>query len=296
MIGYFFLLIALLLGLVKGFFGKKTSEYTHGFSDAIFANIVRMLVCTTIGGIIVLAADGPEALLPSVKLLLISALSGISTAMFVVMWLVCIKRSAYMMLDIFLMLGGLIPLIVSSIFFDENIKPTQWFGFCVLVIAVILMCAYNNSIKAKITLPTFLLLVVCGIANGIADSSQKLFVKIIPDGSAAAFNLYTYVFAAIILIISYAVVRKPATAPKVLNLKKISGYILIMGICLFANSYFKTLAAGYLSAVLLYPLNQGCALILSAVMSASLFKEKLTPKAVIGIITAFAGLLIINLL
>lgn len=296
MIGYFFLLIALLLGLVKGFFGKKTSEYTHGFSDAIFANIVRMLVCTTIGGIIVLAADGPEALLPSVKLLLISALSGISTAMFVVMWLVCIKRSAYMMLDIFLMLGGLIPLIVSSIFFDENIKPTQWFGFCVLVIAVILMCGYNNSIKAKITLPTFLLLVVCGIANGIADSSQKLFVKIIPDGSAAAFNLYTYVFAAIILIIAYAVVRKPATAPKVLNLKKISGYILIMGICLFANSYFKTLAAGYLSAVLLYPLNQGCALILSAVMSASLFKEKLTPKAVIGIITAFAGLLIINLL
>ena len=294
--GYFFLLIALLLGWVKGFFGKKASEYTHGFSDAIFANIVRMLVCTTIGGIIILAADGPEALLPSVKLLLFSALSGISTAMFVVMWLVCIKRSAYMMLDIFLMLGGLIPLIVSSIFFDENIKPTQWFGFCVLVIAVILMCAYNNSIKAKITLPTFLLLVVCGIANGIADSSQKLFIKNIPDGSAAAFNLYTYVFAAIILTISYAVVRKPATAPKVLNLKKISGYILIMGICLFANSYFKTLAAGYLSAVLLYPLNQGCALILSAVMSASLFKEKLTPKAVIGIIAAFAGLLIINLL
>ena len=184
----------------------------------------------------------------------------------------------------------------AAFFFDENIKPTQWFGFCVLVIAVILMCAYNNSIKAKNTLPTFLLLVVCGIANGIADSSQKLFVKIIPDGSAAAFNLYTYVFAAIILIISYAVVRKPATAPKVLNLKKISGYILIMGICLFANSYFKTLAAGYLSAVLLYPLNQGCALILSSIMSVALFKEKLTLKAVIGMITAFAGLLIINLL
>ena len=70
----------------------------------------------------------------------------------------------------------------------------------------------------------------------------------------------------------------------------------MMALCLFANSYFKTLAAGYLSAVLLYPLNQGCALILSAFMSATLFKEKLTLKAVIGMITAFAGLLIINLL
>ena len=69
-----------------------------------------------------------------------------------------------------------------------------------------------------------------------------------------------------------------------------------MALCLFANSYFKTLAAGYLNAVLLYPLNQGCALILSAIMSATLFQEKLTLKAVIGMVTAFAGLLIINLL
>lgn len=69
-----------------------------------------------------------------------------------------------------------------------------------------------------------------------------------------------------------------------------------MSVCLFLNSYFKTLASGHLGAVLLYPLNQGCALILSAVMAAVLFKEKLTAKAVIGILTAFVGLLIINLL
>ena len=69
-----------------------------------------------------------------------------------------------------------------------------------------------------------------------------------------------------------------------------------MAFCLFANSYFKTLASGYLSAVLLYPLNQGCSLILSAIMAAVLFKEKITIKAVIGILTAFIGLLIINLL
>ena len=69
-----------------------------------------------------------------------------------------------------------------------------------------------------------------------------------------------------------------------------------MALCLFANSYFKTLAARHLNAVLLYPLNQGCALILSAIMSTVLFKEKLTLKAAIGMISAFAGLLIINIL
>ena len=80
------------------------------------------------------------------------------------------------------------------------------------------------------------------------------------------------------------------------KVKKIFGFILIMAICLFANSFFKTLASGYLDAVLLYPLNQGCALILSAVMASTFFKEKLTGKAILGILIAFAGLLVINLL
>ena len=103
-------------------------------------------------------------------------------------------------------------------------------------------------------------------------------------------------FAALVLSAAYAVTHKAAPNTGKSDLKKIFGYILIMALCLFANSYFKTLAAGYLCAVLLYPLNQGCALILSAFMSAALFKEKLTLKAVIGMITAFVGLLIINLL
>mgnify|MGYP002520371429 CR=1 FL=1 len=103
-------------------------------------------------------------------------------------------------------------------------------------------------------------------------------------------------FAALVLVIAYAVTCKRAPDGEKGDLKKIFGYVLVMAICLFANSYFKTLAARYLCAVLLYPLSQGCAMILSAIMSAALFKERLTPKAMIGIITAFAGLLIINLI
>jgi multidrug transporter EmrE-like cation transporter len=69
-----------------------------------------------------------------------------------------------------------------------------------------------------------------------------------------------------------------------------------MALCLFANSYFKTLAAARLDAVLMYPLNQGAALILSSAMASLLFREKLTAKAIAGIVLAFAGLVIINLL
>lgn len=294
--GYLFLSLALFAGAAKGYCGKKTSGYTNNFSDAILANTIRMILCIVIGFVIILISGDLSALIPSVEMICISALSGVFTAIFVVSWLISVKKSAYMMLDIFLMLGVLIPLIASNIFFHEAIRLTQWLGIGVLFAAVIIMCSYNNSIKTKLTPTGLILLIVCGAANGIADFSQKLFTKCIPDGSAAVFSFYTYVFAAISLIVFFAVKPKANEDPNQSNIKKIFGFVLIMAICLFANSYFKTLASGYLSAVLLYPLNQGCSLVLSAVMAAVLFKEKMTAKAVTGILLSFVGLLIINLL
>ncbi len=296
MMGYVFLGAALFSSTVKGFCGKKISGYTNGFKDAILANVIRMLLCTVIGFVMILTSGDISEFLPSMKTICLSALSGISTAIFVLSWLISIKKSAYMMMDIFLMLGVLVPLIASNLFFNEVIKTTQWLGMGLLIVAVILMCSYNNSIKTKITPSSFMLLLLCGVANGVADFSQKLFMKHTHNDSVALFNFYTYVFATVVLLAFLALTHKTTTAADKIDIKKIFSFILIMAICLFANSYFKTLAAGYLNAVLLYPLNQGCSLILSAVMSAVLFREKLTIKAVIGIITAFIGLLIINLL
>lgn len=294
--GYLFLLIAIFAGTTKGYCGKKTSGYTSSFSDATLANIIRMMLCIVIGFVLILMTGDFGKLMPNREMLLISLLSGVSTAVFVVTWLICVKKSAYMMLDIFLMLGVLIPLIASNVFFNENVDFTQWLGIGVLFVAVLIMCSYNNSIKEKLTPASLALLVMCGTANGIADFSQKLFTKCVPTGSAAVFNFYTYIFAAAALMLFFAATRKKGETIDLINIKKIFKYILIMAICLFANSYFKTLASGHLSAVLLYPLNQGCALILSAVMAAVLFKEKLTVKAVTGMLTAFAGLLVINVL
>ena len=117
-----------------------------------------------------------------------------------------------------------------------------------------------------------------------------------PDGSTAIFNLYTYIFAALTLLLALLLSPKKNSSEDKTNINKFIGYIIVMAIFLFVNSYFKTLAAKHLNAVLLYPLNQACGLILSSLMATFLFKEKMTIKGIVGILTAFAGLLIINLI
>ena len=60
------------------------------------------------------------------------------------------------------------------------------------------------------------------------------------------------------------------------------------------DTYFKTMAAKYVPSAILYPLTSGASIVLSALMAAVFFKERITPKCVIGIIIAIAAIVIMN--
>lgn len=305
MLGYLFLLIALLSGAAKGYCGKRTSGYVSEYKDAVFTNFIRMFFCIIIGFVMVCVQGGVSQLSTSCSTLLITVLSGVTTSIFVVSWLISVRRGAYMMLDVFLMLGVIVPLVLSKIFFNEEIRVNQWIGLIILFVTVMIMCSYNNQIKEKMSISSFLLLVLCGVSSGLTDFSQKLFARTAPNETAAVFNFYTYIFSALVLLIFFIAAKlkdrdnasdSDCSSSALSVLRKVGVYVLIMSICLFANSFFKTLAAGILPSAKLYPLNQGAALILSTFMSRIFFKEKLTGRCIIGIILSFIGLLIINLL
>lgn len=297
-----FLSLALIAGVTKGYCGKKTSFAIETRSDSMIMNVLRMLLCIVIGFLLIMAQNDSASLVPDAKMLLISALSGVASAAFVVSWLLSVRSGAYMMVEVFLLVGVIVPIALCRIFFGEETGVWQIVGIAVLLVAVFIMCTYNASLKGKMTAGAFLLLLLCGISNGLADFSQKLFVKLTEDGSAAAFNFYTYVFAAVALALAYIIFRRidrrggaelrsPAEV-----IRPIWLYVLIMAVCLFANSFFKTQAAQYLDAVQLYPLNQGCAVILSLLMSAIIFKERINAKCIVGICLSFVALIMINLM
>jgi len=299
--GYLFVAIALLCGVTKGYCGKKTSGTLRQSSDAMLVNTVRMLTCIFVGLVILVFQNDLSSLAASPKLLAIAALSGISTAVFTVTWLLSVKQGAYMMVDVFLLMGVVLPLLLCRFLYGERIHPVQWLGMALLLIAGYIICTYNTSIKGKMTPKALALLILCALANGCTDFSQKLFVRQVEKGSIATFNLYTYAFAALTLAICWLCFRhhekKTVThqSPKKILLP-IVGYIGVMAVCLFLNSYFKTAAGQYLDAAQIYPLSQGGSVILSMTMSALLFKEKINLRCIVGVGISFAALLLINLL
>ena len=296
--GYVFLAISLICGATKGYCGKKTSGRTEQAFDAVCANLLRMFLCIAIGFFSVLLSEGFPAFRVSGRTFAICFLSGLATSVMVVSWLLAVKKGAYMMLDVFRMLGFTVPIAGSVICFSETVSRMQFLGMALLVAATLVMCSYNNSIKSKLTLGGFALLFLTGFSNGAIDFSQKLFTVYAKGVPTSVFNFYTYLCSFLILLVClpFFGMRKGDSDKSVYKaLKPIFGYIGAMSVCLFLHSFTKTIAAHYLPSAALYPLANGCALMLSTIMSAVFFKEKLTAKCLFGVLLAFGGILAVNL-
>lgn len=289
--GYFLLLISVLSGTAKGYCGKRISGYTARYTDALVANSIRMVFCIIIGFLLILCGEGISYLIPDAITLLTSVLSGLSTAVFLVTWLLSVRQGTYMMIEVLLMLSILIPVLFGMILFGNQVTINQWGGILLLAVASYIMCSYNVSVKGRMTPKAVFTLIACGMSSGVTDLSQKLFAEY-GTASVSVFNFYTYLFTGIVLF--FLLQKGKKTEPPTVKGKEIIGYLLVMAICLFSNSFFKTMAAKYLDPVQLYPLSQGTALILSTLMATVCFREKLTKRAVSGIFLAFVGLLLIN--
>ncbi len=326
--GYIFLAVSLFAGAAKGFCGKKTSGFATGFRDAVLVNVIRMLFCIVVGFFFVLFDGGVRTLAPSGEMIGFAAMAGVSTAIFAVTWLLSVKVGAYMLVDISLMCGVLVPVFGSLAFLSEPLTYKTCIGLVLLLFAVVCMYLYNNKTKAKLTLPAALVLLLCGAASGLSDFSQKLYVATRAadaantgaSGSVAAFSFYTYIFATLTLVVIFLFVKgkrscrcaeqsldtpaiqtagSPAeqTQKSLLpfRLDRVLPLIAVMALCMFAASFFQTLAAESLIAAVLYPLARGTALILSAVMSWVFFHEKPTLGSLLGIALALAAIIVMQL-
>ena len=294
--GYLFLSLALIAGATKGYCGKKMGNAAVNVGSAVLLNLFRMLLCIPLCLLLISFEGNISAIAPTAEILSVSAISGVSTAVFVASWLLAVRKSAYMMVDVFLTLGTLVPVISGYFLFSEAIGTARWIGFFILLAAVIIMCSYNNSIKVKLTPASLIMLIAAGLANGVTSVSQKLFIKGSPGLPVSVFNLYTYIFAALTLFVFFLLFRireKPIFDKEAT--KRPFLYVFIMALMLASHSYFTTLAAGHLDSAVLYPMSQGISLVLATLMATFFFGEKFKLKAGVGIALAFAALMLINL-
>ncbi len=288
--GYIYLLISLISGATKGFFGKKVSAVVSGTRDAARTNLVRMVLCTLISVLLLLTGVEKASLVPDGAAIWIGILAGIFLSAFTITWLLAVQHGAFMLISVAQMFGVVVTLICSALVFGTRPTLWQYVGVAILLAAVLVMGSYSKKLKGGITVLAVVLLVLCGLSSGLYDFTLKLFTAY-SQSSKSMLNLLTYLVSAVILG-GMVLTVKPQGQP--VKMKKIFLPILLMSLCLFLNSYFKAFSTQYLPDAQLYPTYQAGGLILSAIMAAVFFGEKITLRCLIGMVLAFAAILLLR--
>lgn len=297
MLGYIYSAIVLFTGTAKGYCGKKISEFTNKISDAMRISTLRMAISAIFGFLFLLLQGKITDMGLSAAGMLCILWSAIVNSAFVVLWLCCVHSDAYMMVEVALTLGAPIAVCGSACIsvLNETLRMNSVIGMSALVIAAVLMQGYNRQIhREKLSIKELVMLIALPISSGLSDLSQKYYIVSVESADAAVFSFYTFLLSTLILGICCLLQKQKCKIPSEAT-KKILFYTAAMAICLFANMYFKTMAAAIMSSAVLYPLLQCCSMLLSLAMSAFVLKEKPTLQAYAGVLIAVIGIVIINL-
>lgn len=304
--GYIFLFATVLIGVLKGYCGKKTSEYVNGITDGLILQAIRLILCVIIGIGLFAFSNTPSQL--DTTILLISFLNGLANALFLISWLFAVKSGAYLFVDICLTAGGiLLPCICGALFFGGKITLIQYIGIAIMILAVLVMNGYNSSVtKSKISFSNIMLLVCVAISNGLMGVCEKFFAHHISINNIncdlSVFSLLTFLFACTILLFTLIFVcNKNKTSVKIcvqkFPFKKLWIYLILIALFLFFNTYLTTLTNTYIkNTVLIYPLKFGSNLILSAIMASLIFREKTNFKSIFGMMLITISIVFINVL
>lgn len=217
--------------------------------------------------------------------LLLGAISGVLFLGSFILLQWNISKNGVVLPATFMRLGVLVPTILSILIFGEHPKATQIIGIIAAVAAIIIIQG-GNSGGTKIH--SLLGLILLLIGGGVTDFMSKVYEQV---GPADLSNHYLfYIFAvALILCIGLCFVKK----------QKLGIMDVLFGIAIGVPNYLSTLfllrSLEAIPAVVAYPSYSVGTIIMIAVVSLLLFKERLDKRKMVALGIILAALALLNL-
>lgn len=199
--------------------------------------------------------------------------------------------------------GGLfVPCIAGIFLFNEPMRALQWVGMGVFVVAVYFLASGSKETYKKFSFKTFLMLLLNFLANGAVMVVQKYFAVLVQDGNVALYSTLTFAFGAVILYIcmfALALLKQTNEQGERINqIKPLSKslylYGILLAVALCSINQLVTTMAKTVPSVVLFTVSSALSIIITSIVGAVAFHEKLTVKNVIGILLGLGAIVMIN--
>ena len=227
---------------------------------------------------------------------LIAILTGVTLTASTACLLLAMKKTSVVLASLFGAAGLLVPTISGIFLYDQKVAIGQWIGILFLFIATIFLSSSSKDTNGKITFKTILLLVGEMLANGSTMLLQTLYKNYVPNGSVSLYSFLQFAIPSVILLLVALLWSAKEKLPMPKTDKKLLGYSVFAAVAIFGISQISTIASAIIPVAILFPISDGGGMVISAIVAATIFKEKLTVKSICGITLGIAAIIMIKLL
>jgi drug/metabolite transporter (DMT)-like permease len=186
----------------------------------------------------------------------------------------------------------MLPTFSGFAFWHEKVAAVQIVGVAVLMVSIYL--GANPKKDGRVTLKWFLLCLGAFASSGFLGIIQKIHQR---SDYAGELNIFLFIaFAAsVVLMTVICVVLSRLGVRKTVSLRSnILPLGAFTGICEGLVNLMMLYLAGKLASVILYPVYNGAALMLTALAASVIFKEKLSKTQTAGFILGVISIVLIG--
>ena len=193
-------------------------------------------------------------------------------------------RNGIVLSSVFMKLGLLVPMTLSVLVFHELPTWTQITGFCIALIAIVLINAKKENSASRFRWELLVLLLI----GGGADAMTKVFEAL---GSAALSNQFLFYIFAVALVLCAVLVIFKKERPGIREL--LFGAAIGIPNCFSSKFLLRSLAD--LPAVVVYPTFSIATILITTLVGVCFFKERLRLTQWVALAIILAALVLLNI-
>lgn len=300
MINYLFILLAVVCFAAQFAFTKL---YEGAVGQSTVTTLVMLVGTSLVGSGIFLVANGMQLQFSSISLIWAVVFALIMIPYYLI-GIKVLSLGSLAIYSMFMMLGGmLVPFFYGILFLCEQPSIGKLLGTVLLVIFIVLQALWQNAPsdaqegQKRTRWLFFALCVVIFFINGMTGVIAK--AHSISEGAvneASFTSLYCALTACMsLLLLALSCLKNRGTSLRQIKSALGLRQLLIMallGAAAYGGNFLQLLAADKVPASVQFPLVSGGVIVLSALVSAFCFRERISKREWISVAGAFASTLL----
>lgn len=285
-----YILIILLFRVVQAFFNKRSSNEISGIPDLIHYNAYKNSISAILGLILILGSSFHLDPLT----ILFASFSGLSLFAGSFCSIYAMKSGTVSLNSMFSTAGMIIPIIAGIFLFDKPVSPMQFVGLGIFFLSAYILISASRQVYTNFSYKTLLLLIGSTVSNGCTMLAQQMFTAYVPGGNVSVFSFLSFGIIAVLGWLLLPVIRVSGANQK----SKLSKPLLLCGVALavavFVINQLATISTRTVPPAILFTFINGGGTIISTIVAAIVYKEKLSKRTCIGVILGITSLVIIK--